>query len=275
MVLVSAPARSRRDLLAGAAGGVLALVAAAIGRPLAVRAADGDAVVVGGEYTATTVTKITNRTPRDGSLPVDMSSGGALRGDSSSGIAIHGVSDSYAGVWGESTSLIGVRGVSASGDGVAGSSGSGAGVFGFSAGSTSAAVGVGGQSAVIGVLGTTGAGVAVRGDAVSGFGLYGRADSGTGLYGSSSTGHALRTSGRLRFDRASGSATVAAGTKSVIVKPGFDLPRTTKVLVTLQGSAGGLTTVHRVTVNPTAGTFTVYLTADARRAVHVAWLVLG
>ncbi len=30
-----------------------------------------------------------------------------------------------------------------------------------------------------------------------------------------------------------------------------------------------------VTVSPTAGTFKVHLTADARRAVRVAWLVLG
>ena len=271
MVLASAPTRSRRELLAVAAGGVVALVAAAMGRPLPTRAANGDPVLVGGEYTATTVTKITNRTPRDGSLPLDMSSGGALRGDSSSGIAIHGVSDSYAGVWGESTSLIGVRGVSTSGTGITGSSGSGVGISGVSL----STVGVAGQGPTVGVGGNSDAGVAVRGDTSSGFGLYGRAVSGTGLYGSSSTGHALRTSGRLRFDKASGSATVAGGTKSVVVKPGFDLPRTTKVLVTLQGSAGGLTTVHRVTVNPTAGTFTVHLTADARRAVRVAWLALG
>jgi hypothetical protein len=271
MVLATARPRSRRELLAGAAGGVLALVASAIGRPLPARAADGQAVLVGGEYTSTSVTKITNGTPRDASLPLEASSGDAIQGDSSSGIAIRGVSGSYVGVWGESTSLIGVRGVSASGTGIAGSSTSGAGVIGAS----SAAVGVSGQGRTVGVLGNSAAGVAVRAETVSGFGVYGRADSGTGLYGSSSTGYALRTSGRLRFDKATGFATVAAGTKSIVVTPGFDLARSAKVLATLQGNAGGLTTIHRVAINATAGTFTVYLTANARRAVNVAYLVLG
>jgi hypothetical protein len=185
------------------------------------------------------------------------------------------VSDSYVGVWGESAAVIGVRGVSSSGAGVTGSSASGVGVSGVSLGGGSGAVGVGGQSPVVGVLGNSAPGVAVRGETDSGFGFYGRAVSGTGIYGSSSTGYALRTSGRLRFDKASGIATVAAGTRSVVVKPGFDLAATAKVLATLQGSAGGKTTVHRAAVDATAGTFTVYLTANTTRAVHVAWLVIG
>lgn len=274
MVSPPAPARSRRDLLAMAAGGVLAFVAMAIGRPLPARASDGQAVLVGGEYTSTSVTKITNSAPRDNALPLEASSGVALQGNSGTGIAVRGVSDSYVGVWGESASVIGVRGASTSGTGVTGSSASGAGVSGVSLGLGSGAVGVGGQSPVVGVLGSSAPGVAVRGETDSGFGFYGRAMSGTGIYGSSSTGYALRTSGRLRFDKASGIATVAAGTRSVVVKPGFELAATAKALATLQGSAGGKTTVHRVAVDAPAGTITVYLTANATRAVRVAWLVI-
>lgn len=236
-------------------GGVLAFVASAIGRPLPARAADGETVLVGGDYTSNSVTRITNITPRDSALPLEASSGDALQGRSSSGIALRGVSGSYIGVWGESTSVVGVRGISSSGTGVTGSSTSGVGVSGVSLGQGSGAVGVGGQSPGVAVLGNS--------------------DGGTAIYGISSTGYALRTSGRLRFDKASGSATVAAGRRSVVVTPGFELAASTKVLATLQGSAGGRTTIHRVTVDATADTFTVYLTANTTRSVRVAWLVVG
>ncbi len=275
MVSDSVPVRSRRDLLAMAAGGVVALVAGALGRPQPTRAADDQAVLVGGEYTATSVTKITNSTPRDSALPIDSGSGEAIQGRSGSGIAIHGVSGSYVGVWGESTSVIGVRGASDTGTGVTGSSLSGIGVSGVSLGETSTAIGVGGQSPVVGVLGNSAPGVAVRGETDTGYAFFGRAQSGTGIYGISSTGYALRTSGRLRFDKSSGVAAVALGTRSVVVKPGFDLAPTARVLATLQGSAGGTTTVHRVVVDSTSDSFTVYLTANTTRAVRVAWLVFG
>jgi hypothetical protein len=252
---------SRRQLLAASAGGVLALLAAAIGRPVPARAADGEAVVVGGEYTSTTVTRIATATAR----------GTAIMGDSVSGIAVHGVSGSYVGVWGESTSVMGVRGVSTSAAGVAGSSSSAAGV----AGDSATGPGVVGQSPVAGVVGTSAPGVAVRGETASGFGVYARADDGTGLYGRSTSGFALRTNGRLKLEKASGTATVAAGARRAIVSPGLDLSATTKVLATLQGNAGGRTTVHRVAVDAATDTFTVYLTANATRSVRIAWLVLA
>jgi hypothetical protein len=47
------------------------------------------------------------------------------------------------------------------------------------------------------------------------------------------------------------------------------------VVATLQGSAGGTTTVHRVAINATADTFTIYLTANASVNVKVAWLLLS
>lgn len=50
---------------------------------------------------------------------------------------------------------------------------------------------------------------------------------------------------------------------------------TSAVVATLMGSAGGTTTVHRVVVNATADTFTIYLTANATATVTVAWHVFG
>ena len=62
---------------------------------------------------------------------------------------------------------------------------------------------------------------------------------------------------------------------SVAVTPGIDLLTTSAVVATLMGSAGGLTTVHRVVVNATTDAFTIYLTANATVAVKVAWHVFG
>jgi hypothetical protein len=84
-------------------------------------------------------------------------------------------------------------------------------------------------------------------------------------------GVALRTVGKVKFDNCVGIATIAAGTNSVIVTPGIDLTATTVVVATLQGSAGGTTTVHRVVLNTTADTFTIYLTGNATGNVKVGW----
>jgi hypothetical protein len=46
-------------------------------------------------------------------------------------------------------------------------------------------------------------------------------------------------------------------------------------VATLQGSAGGTTTVHRVVVNAATNSFTIYLTANSTADVKVAWHVFG
>ena len=101
---------SRRALLAGALGGIGALAATVIGRASPVRGADGEPVVVGGEYEAFSPTGLTR----------------------SEGTTLYGHSGSGMGVYGTSTSNIGVRGNSGSGVGVYGSSTSENGVYGFS-----------------------------------------------------------------------------------------------------------------------------------------------
>jgi hypothetical protein len=114
--------------------------------------------------------------------------------------------------------------------------------------------------------------------ATSGTGIRAYAASGTAMHASTSSpkiGTALRTTGRVRFDRSVGIATILAGTKSVVVTPGIDLTATSAVVATLQGSAGGTTTVHRCAVNTTADTFTIHLTANAAQNVTVAWHVFG
>ena len=96
-------ATSRRALLAGALGGLGAWAASAIGRANPVRA-EGEAMVVGGDYTdATSQTTLAN-TANNANVFQATSSGGGIGvyGASSSSVGLYGVSDSNIAVWGHS-----------------------------------------------------------------------------------------------------------------------------------------------------------------------------
>ena len=218
-----------------------------------------------------------------GVLAVGGTSGNGLDGRSSSGTGAIGASYTGIGVYGYSGSTVApsvaaVAGVvavgsgirtgldarSSSGTGAIGSSLSGSGIYGFSGESAAPSLG-----AVVGVLAVGGG---------SRTGLDARSTTGTAgkfATGSLKSGVALRTVGRVRFDNSVGIATIAAGASSVTVTPGIDLTTTSAVVATLQGDAGGSTTVKRAVVNATADTFTIYLTANATAAVKVAWHVFG
>lgn len=101
---------SRRRLLTGVVGGVAAWIASGLGRAAPTRAADGEAVHVGGEYFGSTVTKVT----------INTQGNTALGGESSTGVGVHGKSTSSTGVFGETGSWAGVLGTGVSGTGVEG-----------------------------------------------------------------------------------------------------------------------------------------------------------
>ena len=159
---VTAP-RSRRAILAGAAGGLAALVAQALGRPAIVRAgSDGD-VVLGAPNTTTGNTRIENT-----------GTGVGFVGISGSSIGVNGVSELYIGARGQSKSWIGVYGVTSATDQpatVGQASFNSSGVLGFSGGGDLPAApgktGVYGYAAqdgyAAGVLGESGFGDGVRG----------------------------------------------------------------------------------------------------------------
>jgi hypothetical protein len=164
---------SRRALLAGALGGIGAIVASAVGRVSPVRA-EGEAMVVGGDYNdATSATILGNPT---NSATV------FLAQSTANGIGVYGFSNSYIGTKGESGSSLGVLGVSTSSTGVAGSSTSGNGIIGVS-GSQAGVKGL--STSNFGVYGTTTSGIGVRGESSSGTGIYG--------YTQSADNPALRT----------------------------------------------------------------------------------
>ena len=373
--------RSRRAILTAALGAGAATIAAALGRPLAVKATDGQNVLVGGYFSS------------DRSTVIDAVASGAtaIIGDSALGAGLQGASNSGSGVIGESHTGTGVYAASVSGSAVIGDAGTGNGVHGFSRstalpaiigqslGGSTGVQGYSGAGAIpaapagTGVHGSSTAGTGVRGDSTSGNGLWGSSSSGYGAYASSSSqtgvyglssasvkpavlglslgsntgvqgcsgpfdtppvapaktgvygyaaqdalargvtgqttlgygvsgiattgcavngsattgtggsfstsnakvGTALRTVGKLKFDKSVGVATIAKGRQAVVVTPGLDLTATSAVVATLMGSAGGTTAVRCAIVNATADKITIYLTAKATVAVTVAWHVFG
>jgi hypothetical protein len=200
MAIDTTSPRSRRAVLAGLAGGLLATVASNLGRPLATNAADGDVVKVGRSHSAAHSTTITTSgtlgvygisdspggTGVEGVAAALTSGGIGLRGFSSgeTGRGVEGVggrttganygvrgstnSEAGTGVYGRAPGLgTGVRGISESGKGVLGESESFAGVYGLS----EIGDGVFGESSSShGVKGFSATGAGVRGESVQGRG---------------------------------------------------------------------------------------------------------
>lgn len=125
-----------------------------------------------------------------------------------------------------------------------------------------------------GVHGRSSAGRGVYGQAGTGSGVYGSATSGVGVLATATSGTALQADGQVRFSTA-GRGTIASGTKSKTVDPGVPLTSSSKILVTLMGHPGGVTVVQRVSVNTTADTFIVYLTANATASTAFAYFVIS
>jgi hypothetical protein len=213
---------SRRALLAGALGGIGALAATVIGRADPVRAANGDPVTVGGTFTGTATTKITNTDINESAIWGNASNasgiGVGVRGDSASdGYGVWGISPTGSGVRGESTSGDGVSGESTSSNGVFGQSASQKGVFGFSSNNfgvharaaSSAAAGALGWSLGDGTgvygysgsaLGPPRAKTGVYGYAVqdtTATGVRGESTIGVGVRGKATTGYAGFFDGRV------------------------------------------------------------------------------
>ena len=293
--------RSRRALLVAGAGAAAAAVATTIGHPLGARATDGDPILVGGDYTATTPTKLTNTANGKTVLKASSATGVAVEGGGDSDTGVYGWSTSGTGVYAESSSgeagLVGWGGICPGVLGTTGDTSTTAAVVGHSWAWTTAVQGYSGQGdpppppKATGVHGFAGDGAAARGvsgRAMSGRGVYGWATTGHGVHGQATSGVAgyfattnpkagvaLRAVGRVKLDKCAGVATIAAGSDKVVVTPGIDLVAGCAVVATLQGSAGGTTTVHRCAVNAAADTFTIVLTANSTADVKVAWIVLG
>jgi hypothetical protein len=265
---------SRRALLAGALGGLGALAASAIGRSGSVRAANGGSLIIGAWNTGTFGTTLEDTTTSGGSglsvlMPNATGSSDSLVGqnDSSVGAGVRGYATSFSGrsrgVEGQDLSPdgFGVLGFNNStGTGVAGISGGGAptnhpktGIYG-EAGQDSSSRGVWGRSS---------AGQGVRGQTSGGIGLYGQATS----------GYALVANGRVRVNKVSGVATIAAGDTSKTIAPGVNVTSGSFVLLTPKVKLSGRDLWF--TTNATHNRFTIRMSSSRSSATKVAWLLLG
>ena len=237
---------SRRALLTAALGGAGAALATALGRPFEARAADGDAVMIGEDNVGTTMT-VLRRTNEGTTLRV------AHTGDE---FEVAGTALEVTSAWGTAVQVL-----------------------------------VGG-TAQTAIYTRSEIGTALRADAESGtavhatgswavqanggqYGVYASGETAVRADAEGTNGYALLTKGRVQFGQASGVATIAAGSKQVTITPAVTISTSTKILTTLQSSAGGTTVVHRISRNIAANSLTIYLTANATQQCYVAWLLIG
>jgi hypothetical protein len=249
----SAP-RSRRALLAAAAGGAAALAAQAA-LPLTAMAADPNDVVLGSPNTATTTTSITNST----------NGGTAFAGSGTgTGFGVQATSEGGAGSFSWSVSAPGWFDPALDGPYT--------GAFGWSPAHPDpdfVGVGTWGQSDDWGVLGQGGVGVYGYG----GIGVIGEADNtsfpGVKAYGATDSSPALEVQGKVKFNRA-GRKTIGAGKSSLVVTMA-GVSSTSKVLAVLNSNRSGR---YVRAVVPASGKFTIYLNSSVSSSTYVAYFVI-
>jgi len=308
MVLDTTAPRTRRNILAGAVVGLAAWAASALGRPEAVQAHDPDDVALGDNNYGNHATVVHCLVEGGAALAGHSKDGHGLEGttdstEDRSGVmgsasattgnayGVHGRSPSPGGtgVYGETTAAKGGTGVwgeckSPDGTGVLGYGGTygvwgmaDTGVFGYS-GEKSGVVGFAGvidmgvpapapkpKTGVFGISHVDTASVGVRGESTIGTGVYGVA--------TTAKGYALRTSGRVRMDKASGVATITPGHATVSVTPGLDLTTSSFVLLTPKADTG----IRRLwyTTNLASNKITIHVSSAVTARLDVGWLLLG
>jgi hypothetical protein len=260
-------ARSRRVLLRGGLGGLVAIVAGAYGRPQPVRA-EGETMHVGGDYlTATTATQLKNTTTNNDVVILQTTQGGrALYAKATDNHAVEG--------WTADPSSAGIHGITAAPNGI------GVGVLGSNDGKSTSGSLAGPGAGVfgigpVGVWGSSMDGIAVKGlSGNHGVGLYGNSYHGIAVHAETedqSDGMALFVDGRARFTR-SGVATIPAGSDRIDVSVPY-LFATSLVLATLQQFRSGIH-IASATPKPETSTVTIRLNGTVTMATKVAWQVL-
>jgi hypothetical protein len=168
MAIDTTSPRTRRAILMGALGGVVASVAAAVGRASPASATDGNQVLVGHSYTSTTATEI----------------------DATGVNAIIGISDSQTGIGGGSTSGTGVSASSSTGTALLASSTLGNAILATSGGTGYALSASSDKASAISALNHSAAHAAIFGESLGGSpGVYGTSGPGgapspkTGVFG--------------------------------------------------------------------------------------------
>lgn len=115
--------------------------------------------------------------------------------------------------------------------------------------------------------------VGVRGESKAGAGVLGQATTGAAGRFEATSGLALHADGRIRIDRASGVAAIAAGDRSITVRPGLDVTADSFVLLTPRADLGARRLWY--TVDRANNTFTIRVSSAVADRLPVGWLLLG
>ena len=283
--------RSRRSLLAAAAGGAAALAVNAALPASVVRATSGT-MEYGADNVADAATTLSTAAGLDGAAVMSFTNSAAAAGsDGVRGVSTGGATDvdltthGGSGVRAEGTSFgQGVYAVSGSAAGVATDTHL-TGVYGYAAHSDDlqwSGSGVWGDSPDTGVFGSGYYGVyGAGGFGVYGFtqagktgvGVYGDGDvAGTGLYGYSGSGYGLVVEGRFRLANKSGKFSVAKGRSSYAKTGLVGVTSSSIVIAVLQNVPSG--TWIRAAV-PGSGKITIYFNRTLPSTAVVGWMVLN
>lgn len=198
--------------------------------------------------------------------------GYGLKGQSDTSIGVFGTSGTKEGLYGTSGTGAGIYGQSTAGPGILGASGSqsqpgvigwsgATGVFGASGGSSGLPATPPVKTGVFGFAAQDSAAVGVHGRSTVGTGVRAQADV---------AGTALRVEGKATFSR-SGVVTVAAG-KSSATKSVVGLTSSSLVFAVIR-TGDGQAFVRKV--QPTAGSFTVYVNKVLSSTTTIAWIAFG
>jgi hypothetical protein len=250
--------RSRRELIAGAAGALGVMAAQSVAGAQSAMAADGDPVILGAFNAETNPTYISNEGQGDG---LSVTGGGPAPGHHAGGTGVVGVGgdpDSN-GVLGAAQGFgIGVLGHGGVTDGVG-------------------VVGTGGGANGTGVRGIgafdNGTGVEGRGGG-TGAGVRGISNDPTGrgvVAENTSGGAALLVNGPAVFSR-SGLATIPAGFRSVTVG---SVPLTPSSLILAMIQQTSSRAVRTAVPDPASSSLTITLTATADVDTTVGWFVVN
>lgn len=260
--------RTRRSILAAAAGSAAALVIGAA-KPAQTNAASV-AVMTEVNTDATDPTSVTNTASGETAfLGIATGAGTGLEGDSPIGIGVMGHSTNAADPE-NNTGQAGVVGVSGD-DANAADNFALSGVYGYADASPVEGFvgsGVWGDSPDYGVIGT--GGIGVEGDGGWGVVGFGLGTGAIGLYGGQefADGRALHVEGRAEFAR-SGRTTVASGASTKAITHAGVTPNSLvfAVMATNEPSR------YVRAVVPTWGKFTVYFNAALTSSAAIVWIV--
>jgi hypothetical protein len=266
---------SRRAILATAVGGLAALVAQALGRPAAIRGADGDAVTAGRDTGASNTTRVTT-SGGNGLMGITSDTGGTGVYGSGGQMGLFGTAtENYSfGVRGYTNSAYG-KGGSFTGNGPSGIGSEatawyGNGAYGASTLGVFPIAPV--KTGVYGYADHDASARGVLGQSTIGLGVHGYATSGVGVRAQAGSGTALQVLGKATFSR-SGRLALAAG-QSSIAKSGVPLTSASMVLAVLQTNRSGIY-VRAVVPSPSTSSFRIYLNAAVPGTTNVAWFVLN